>query len=154
MPILTITCGIPGSGKTSWAMAECERKPDVRIKLISSDEVRRFVTGSYGDSEHDRFVLNLCQTIVEHFLDFGFEVIYDATNPTPVSRELWVGLASRLGIPIRCVWVDTPLDICLSRNSRRENIVPDSVIRRIHDVFVPPGDSEGFYDVIRIKGVR
>jgi bifunctional polynucleotide phosphatase/kinase len=115
--------------------------------LVASDEVRRFITGSYGDSQHDGFVLDICHQIVEHYLSCGVDVIYDATNPTPEVRASWVNMARRLGIAIKCVWIDAPLDICLVRNSCRENVVPEIVIRRILGRFIPPSSTEGFDEI-------
>jgi predicted kinase len=140
-------CGIPGSGKSSWALRQ-------GVKVVSSDEVRRFVTGSYGDSAHDAFILELCHKIVRHYLEFGVDVIYDATNPTPESRQPWIRLALEIGSTVECIWYDTAIDICLERNKMRENIVPESVIRRIQGIFVPPLIAEGFDKVLHIQDCR
>lgn len=149
MASLTVMCGIPGSGKTSLC-----RSLYAEAKVVSSDEYRRFVTGSYGDSRHDGFILDLCQTVVQHFLGFGSDVVYDATNSTPAARSRWVALGRSAGVETRCVWVRASLEECLDRNFSRENVVPESVILRLAQAFVPPTIDEGFDLVSRVESGR
>ena len=56
-------------------------------------------------------------------------------------------------MPVRAVWVDTPLDVCLARNAGRpdERRVPLVGIRAALARFEPPSVAEGFasVDVVR-----
>jgi hypothetical protein len=36
----------------------------------------------------------------------------DNTNPDPDTRLIWVDLAKKFKVPIRCVWFKTPIHIC------------------------------------------
>ena len=50
-----------------------------------------------------------------------------------------------------CIWIDTPLEVCLERErnyrQRHEHIVKSS-----YDMFQPPSYDEGWDEIIRIKG--
>ena len=57
------------------------------------------------------------------------------------------------GVPVRVVWVDTPLEVCLTRNAVRpqERRVPPVGIHAALARFEPPSVEEGFarVDVVR-----
>lgn len=36
----------------------------------------------------------------------------DNTNADPDTRAIWIDLAKKHGVPIRCVWFKTPLVVC------------------------------------------
>lgn len=43
----------------------------------------------------------------------------DNTNPDPDTRAQWVELAKKNNIPIRCVWFNTPISVCLHNDAVR-----------------------------------
>lgn len=50
--------------------------------------------------------------------------------------------------------MDTPLDVCLQRNAQRSGraLVPEDVIRDMHQHMTIPNYDEGFDAIIMIKG--
>lgn len=148
MPTLTVMCGLPGVGKTTLAHALASNG----VQVITSDEYRRFITGSYGDSSHDGLVQAVCRLVTRDYLACGRDVIFDATNPTLEDRLPWITLAKELGAHAVCIWVVTSEPERVSRNLHRENVVPDWVVDAISKRFVPPSTGEGFEKVIEHTG--
>lgn len=159
---LYIMCGIPGSGKSTWAKDFKEKinAAGYYCVIVSRDEIRFKILeergGRYFDYEKEVFKI-YCQKIQE-YLDRGYHVIADATQINPYSRS---NLLDNLEIDentiICCVDIDTPYSVCKERNSKREGIkrVPDSVIKRMSLQKVTPTRYEynGFnYDGIITVG--
>ena len=73
---------------------------------------------------------------------------FDATFDLPWKREPYLQLAFLEKVPVEVVWIDTPLEVCLHRNSKRtsDRKVPEDVLRAMHDKISknPPSEEEGF----------
>lgn len=99
--MLTIMCGLPGSGKSTYA----QKLPG---KYVSTDAIREFVTGSATCREHDRLVFTLAREMVKYYLKGGEDVVFDATNLTCSERRRVASLGLRpsragglAGLPVR-----------------------------------------------------
>jgi predicted kinase len=88
-PQLLMLLGIPGSGKSTWAK-EFVFRCDSSFTVVSSDDVRRQLTGSVDDQSRNAevwdVVLNRCQGLLEK----GRNVILDATNTSTEKRRRFV----------------------------------------------------------------
>lgn len=136
---LYIMCGIPGSGKSTWAKNFKEKinAANYHCAIVSRDEIRFKLLeergGEYFDYENEVFE-TYCQKI-QDYLDRGYHVIADATQLTARSRgKLLNNLDIDENILIYCVDIDTSYSICKKRNSKREGIrkVPDSVLEKMY----------------------
>ena len=78
----------------------------------------------------------------------GIEVFYDATDVCPKNRSEIIRLGKLFGYHIIAYVMNTPLHICLARNSQRERFVPIEVIMKMVNRFVFPHYSEGFDEII------
>jgi predicted kinase len=89
----------------------------------------------------------------EHLLE-GRSVVVDNTNASVERRAGLVALAHRLGVPVRAVFVQTPLEVCEQRNARRmgRSRVPDVGLRATAEILVPPTVAEGFARVEVVLG--
>ena len=89
----------------------------------------------------------------EHLLE-GRSVVVDNTNASVERRAGLVALAHRLGVPVRAVFVQTPLEVCEQRNARRtgRSRVPDVGLRATAQILVPPTVAEGFARVDVVLG--
>lgn len=136
---LYIMCGIPGSGKSSWAK-EFKKKIDAAgyyCKIVSRDEIRFKLLDERGGDyfDHEKEVGRMYYEEIQKYLDRGYQVIADATQITKKSREkLLDHLDIDKNLHIYCVDLDTPIAICKRLNEQREGRqrVPDSVIDRMH----------------------
>ena len=86
----------------------------------------------------------------------GRSVVVDNTHPSAAERAPLVAAARSAGVPVRAVWVDTPLEICLGRNAARPEgaRVPLIGVHAAVARFEPPTPEEGFarIDVVRSPG--
>lgn len=73
---------------------------------------------------------------------------FDATFDLPWKREPYIQMAKKANVPVEVVWIDTPLEVCLERNSKRtpDRQIPEDVLRAMHDKITknPPSEDEGF----------
>lgn len=85
-------------------------------------------------------------------------VLYlDMTLARRASRREICEMAAQAGRPIECVFLDTDLDLCLSRNAERspDRRVPEENLRQAHHrlAVCPPGLDEGWSRITRVGPV-
>lgn len=136
-PSLTITRGLPASGKSSWANGQQNDNPD-RIRIVTRDDIR----ASFGTQfpADEKLVFRIAEFAARTFLDAGYRVIVPDTNTSAKVVRRWGQLAKTVNVPFKIVTFDTPLEVCLKRNQRRWKIgdckVPDSAIIEMNERWV------------------
>ena len=60
-------------------------------------------------------------------------------------------MAKGLGYEVQAVYFDVPLEVCLERNSRRERVVQEEVMRRLAAKLKPPTFDEGFSKIVVVR---
>jgi len=75
-PILILTIGIPGSGKSTWARQYSEKTGYVRV---CPDDIRKEITGEVSNISRDSEVWAIAKERVNKLLDEGTNVIFDST---------------------------------------------------------------------------
>lgn len=154
-PTLTITRGLPGSGKTTWAKAQ---KHAVRV---NRDDLRVMLHGRrIGENWAENQVTLAHRASVEALLRAGADVICDDTN----LRARYVREIAELGMNTGAAVVvedftGVPLEVCIERDAARAEPVGEEAIRSMHarylagkrgrldlpvaepaSVYEPPGD--------------
>ena len=142
--VLYLMCGLPGSGKTT--VAKNVVKNDPNIKYVSRDDIRYTMVSDqehYFDRENEVY-REFCNQI-SRWLQQGNYVIADATHLTKNSRKKLLNNIIK-PVQIRCIFVNTPFDICMERNSKRKGItrVPDKQMYRMKNTLQVPSAIEGF----------
>jgi len=127
MPTLTITRGLPGSGKTTWAK---QQGGHVRV---NRDDLRRMLHGGPLPNGWAEAQVTLAQRAqVEALLRAGVNVICDDTNLYPrTARELAeLGKLAGAEIVVRD-FTDVPVEECIARDANRSDAerVGEEVIR-------------------------
>ena len=130
--------GLQGSGKSTW----------VGENLAAGHTV---VSKDHWPNARRREARQ--QRVVAELLAEGRSVVVDNTDPGVEERAPLIAAARAAGVPVRAVWVDTPVDVCVARNAARGGRarVPEvgffATVRRL----VPPTPDEGFdrVDVVR-----
>ena len=92
--------------------------------------------------------------VVAELLAEGRSVVVDNTHPSPEDRAPLVAAARAAAVPVRCVWVDTPVEVCGKRNAARDGRarVPPVGLFATRLRFVPPTVAEGFDRVDVVRG--
>ena len=143
MSKLLLMCGIPGSGKSTWAKDFISKNNAV---LVSRDSIRFSLLKEEDDYfSHENEVTECFYHMVHKFLETGEYdyVIADATHNTGRSRSnTLMGIEPHVieGVEIIPVYFNVPVEVCKERNAQRESRarVPDEVIERMGRQRVKP----------------
>lgn len=89
MRTLMVLSAIPASGKTTWANAY--RAAHENVKIVSSDDIRIEITGSYVDHTRQKEVWETFDKRIQEYSQIeGVTVILDALNDLNVLRQKYV----------------------------------------------------------------
>lgn len=169
MPNLVFLCGIPASGKSTFA-AECQKNGGNSYTIVSTDEIRKSEFGnaaSQYDSDCEEiakemgispykvandFVYAIAVDEIVQALSGNKTVLFDATNISVKNRKsvLKKVVADIPNTKAFAIVFKTSLEDCLRRNAARERVVPAGVIKRMYDTFEMPTKEEGFVEVVTI----
>ena len=141
-PILILLCGIPGSGKTTYA----EKIKNSYTYHLSSDAIRKELYGDENIQGNPSDVFALMQDRAIMLLNNGFDVIYDATNITRKDRANIIAKCPKVA-QIECHIVWAPIEICIERDASRKRTVGKEVIDRMLKRFQAPYYDEGIDEI-------
>ena len=84
-PVLVALCGLPGTGKSSFARELVKR---MHMLVLESDRLRKILVAKpkYTPGEHRR-VFRACYLLLDEYLGQGKRVLFDATNLTEDFRQ-------------------------------------------------------------------
>ena len=97
--MLTITTGLPASGKTAYAQAWVAEDPHGRCR-VNRDDLRAMLFNTHGKLEpaQEDAVTAVERAAVANLLGIGMDVIVDATHLTADSHVVWAALAASMGV--------------------------------------------------------
>lgn len=141
---LILLCGIPGSGKTTYAEKYIEEHPGT-IHL-SSDKIREELWGNEATQGDNNEVFSLMQNRAIEALNNGQSVVYDATNITRKDRSYIISMCPKfVKIEAHVIWA--PIETCIERDAARERTVGKAVIDKMLKRFQPPYYDEGIDEI-------
>lgn len=146
-PVLFVSLGAPGSGKSYLATKLCKEYGIVHLR---SDEVRKYVfpKPTYSPEENGR-LFSLIDFFAEQFLASGVSVFYDANCTKRAFREKLRRVAKKHKAKYAVLWMQTPLELAIKRAKKRSfHPVDEIVVRGIHSEIEPPKDEP----TVRIDG--
>lgn len=106
---LTVTVGIPGSGKSTWA---ARHAADTGARLFTTDPIR------IDDRNVVRF-LNRMRHDVDMALAAGDDVVIDACNVQTSQRTQWLRMGRRHGATCIAAIIDADPNDAIDRNDAR-----------------------------------
>lgn len=147
-----VLCGIPGSGKSTWAKLRLRSGGG---EIISRDEYRFSLLQEGEDYfAHENEVLKwFNEKISTAYLSVESDVYIDATHLSKrVRKRVLQTIGKHEDIEIIGVAFDIPTNIALQRNAQRTGraLVPPEEIRKMRLCFEFPQKQEGFDRIIRI----
>ena len=139
-----LTRGIPASGKSTWAKQEVLKDPEHSVR-INRDDLRN-MSGQYWVPAREDYIKACKSTILINAINFKFNtIIIDEMNLNPKETGHLKGVISMMNETIKDVedkyiveikdFTNVPLDICLERDSKRENPIGEKVIRGIFNKY-------------------
>lgn len=148
MNTLTITRGLPGSGKSTWSLFHAEKTGAL---IIGRDFIRLQVLklhSTLGTKEEETLVTQMQRQMVQEALLHGYNVIVDDTNLPQRRAKDWADLAQRCRSQFRVQdFSHVPLSVCLERNEKRNpsvKYVKPDVIRKMHHRFFASGNYDPY----------
>jgi len=144
---VVLAIGLPGSGKSTWFKRR-------GVAPLSSDLVRSMLFDNVTEQRFQDLVFSTLRSLLRARLVARMPMNYvDATNLSAHDRRGWIKMAHDFGYDVQGVFFDVPLEVCMERNSRRNRIVPEDVMRRMAGKLRPPAFDEGFskITVVRVK---
>lgn len=138
-----ILCGVPGSGKSTWAHEQVI-KLDGKGIIISRDVIRFSMLGeddayfAHEDAVFDEFIKQIQKAIddQEHT-----SIFIDATHLNEKNRNKVLHRLTRMKDDVVIgVYFDIPLEECLRRNALRTGraLVPETVIKNMYESLTKP----------------
>lgn len=149
-PILYLMCGIPRSGKSTWAFENKNKGV-----IVCPDWFRTNIFGHQFEKTAEPFIWAITDTLIRSILDQKKNVILDACNLYPTTRGKYYNIAKEYDAEVICVYVNTPIDICLERNkkSKKNKKVPIDILKNMFAGLIEPNvDFESFDGIIRVIG--
>jgi protein phosphatase len=145
-PSLILLVGAAGAGKSTLA-----RRHFRRTEILSSDELRGWVSDDDDDQASTDDAFSVLHLIVEKRLARGRLTVVDATSTQVESRASLLDLARLHDVPAIAIVLDVPPEVCDQRNTSRPGrrvsaAVVRSQLRQIHRS-VGSMQTEGFRHV-------
>ena len=100
--MLIAMAGLPGTGKSTIAEVLGGR---LNASIVSVDPIENAILSAGIDNDQPTGLAAylVAETIAGAIIESGHYVIVDAVNAVDPAREQWVGLADRLGEPLRFI---------------------------------------------------
>lgn len=143
MNTLTLLCGIPSSGKSSWVKIQEEKG----VKVHSSDNLRKELYGDEGQQGDNQELFLLLHKRIREDLINGLDVSFDATNISYKKRMEFLKGIKKIDCIKNCLFFATPFEDCVEANKKRDRVVDKSVIERMYKNIFIPQLYEGFDNV-------
>ena len=135
-PQVVVTCGISGSGKSTWI---AENLPDHQV--VSLDNLRQQIAESRSDQSQNSKIVQLAKEQLKVLLRTHSKIVWDATNIRRDFRQQVINISRDYGALITLAVFHCPEDIYFERNKQRRHSIPEDVlVRQIEQLEFPEFD--------------
>ena len=143
MKKIILTRGIPASGKSTWAKQEVLKDPEHSVR-INRDDLRN-MSGKYWVPAREDYIIACRNQLLNLAICIGFDtIIIDDMNLNPRDIDYIIKavnvfnkvLESKNQYKIEFKdFTNVPLNVCIERDSKRENPLGEKVIRDIFNKY-------------------
>lgn len=134
--MIIVLCGLPGSGKSSYAATLKAADPENTV-VVNRDELRMRLFGKYSGltREEEDAITKAEEFLVKQGLGFGKTVVIDAMHLKRKYKTKWFAYSA----DVQFVTFEADLSTLYHRNSIRSKKVPESVIVDLYKRFTKNG---------------
>ncbi|KAF1991288.1 DNA kinase/phosphatase Pnk1 [Aulographum hederae CBS 113979] len=140
---IVMFCGSPGAGKSSFYWKHLQ---ELGYERVNQDLLK---------------TRDKCIKAATRFLEQGVPVVIDNTNAEPEIRAVWIQLARKFDIPIRCVHFTASAKLCehndavrslnvSSMNPEKRTMLPKVAFTSFTSRYKEPALTEGFEDIVKV----
>jgi len=126
--VIMVTVGLPGSGKSTWAMQWVSEDAANRVR-VNRDDLRRMIVGYEGVLNRDLedIVSRMEEAAVSAAVKRGKDVVVDAMHLTARYRKKWASFGTVEIVPFH-----VPPEECINRcRDRNDGSAWEVVIHRL-----------------------
>ena len=128
--------GIQGSGKTTWAKQWVLEDPEHRVRF-NNDDIRNML-GKYWVPSRENLVSDIKKDFMVSAMEFGYDIVIENMNLNPKEVEYYENLVDSTSGYMNCYSLEykdffIPLEVCIERDSKRENPIGEEVIRKTYE---------------------
>jgi predicted kinase len=125
---VTLTRGLPGSGKSTWAKQQVAANPEKMVR-VNKDDLRAMLHDSRWSEASEVLVEAARDALILAGLHHGCDVIVDDTNLADRHLEQITVLVAGLASVAVADFTHVPIDECIRRDRLRARSVSEQVIR-------------------------
>lgn len=144
MKRIILTRGIPASGKSTWAKQEVLKDPEHSIR-INRDDLRN-MSGKYWVPTRESYIISCRNQLLNLAICMGFDtIIIDDMNLNSKDFEYILIVVDKANEIIKDTknqykiefkdFTNVSLNVCIERDSKRENPLGEKVIRGIFNKY-------------------
>jgi predicted kinase len=124
--------GLVASGKSTYAK-ELVEKGWVRV---NKDDLRAMMHNSHHGKGKEARVVDIRNQIVHSCLVAGQNIVVDDTSFNPIHEKVLREIAQMYNAEFEIKFFDTPLEVCIERDSKREKPVGEVAIRTMYNQYL------------------
>ena len=137
---IILTQGIQGSGKTTWAKAWVAEDPEHRIR-INNDDITSMWGQPFGTPGLYERLRNARLFMLALAMDFNLDVVIDNMNLSNSSLKEVQKLVEVTDYIIEYKdFTNVPLEVCIERDSKRENPIGAEIITNTYNKYIKHED--------------
>lgn len=138
MPKIILCRGIQGSGKTTWAEQWVLENPKHRVRF-NNDDIRNML-GKYWVPSRENLVSDIRKDFMVSAMESGYDIVIDNMNLNPEEIEYYkdlvdstLGYVNSYSLEYKDFFI--PLEVCIERDSKRENPIGERIIRLTYEKY-------------------
>lgn len=137
MNTVTLTKGLPASGKTTFAK-ELVANSKGKCKRISKDDLRAMLDNGKWSKHNEEFIIKVRDMLILEAINNNYDLVVDDTNLAPKHFfHITDMVKGKANVEVKD-FTDVPLEACIARDQKRQNYVGEKVILEMYNRYLKP----------------